>query len=92
MDPTSYWRDIWFGSALRGDVDELAKMVGDGVDMNAKDHDGWTAAMCAAAQGRLAALRLLAGAGCALVAEREAVRIGASLGGAKPPSKSRGRL
>ena len=65
-NPTAYWRGVWFGAAINGEVEYLAEMVGDGVDLNIKDEDGWTASMFAAAYGRVTALRLLLGAGCAL--------------------------
>lgn len=53
----------WFAAVEAEDVRALVRMMDAGMDVDCRDAEGWTAAMCAAHGGRLEVLTMLLGAG-----------------------------
>ena len=56
-------REIFFNSVRSGDIDEVRRLIEEGVDINARDNYGATALMSASFQGHIIIAQLLIEAG-----------------------------
>jgi serine/threonine-protein phosphatase 6 regulatory ankyrin repeat subunit B len=64
-------RERFFAAARLGEFEMLAAILDEGVDVNARSFQGWTALMMAAVNGHLDATRILLNAGADLNAQDE---------------------